>query len=134
MPNLTKLNGFHRDEYLTPPAWELKLKMCNCIQEEIQRVRLESSDQKRQLEQQQNNLREFEADQSKRIKLLEADLEHKREDIERYKQLQDKQHRKLISQEEKGMIFFIIFFSLQVNQTINFLRKKSADSELFIGV
>ena len=79
--------------------------MCNCIQEEIQRVRLESSDQKRQLEQQQNNLREFEADQSKRIKLLEADLEHKREDIERYKQLQDKQHRKLISQEEKGMSF-----------------------------
>jgi len=72
------------------------------FKEEIQKYRLDAAEKKRQLEQKESWHKDQSVDTSQKIKLLETDLQAKLEDAERYKQINDKQHRALISQEEKG--------------------------------
>ena len=72
------------------------------LKEEIQKFRLEASEQKRSLEQRTSWHNEQTHDQQSRFKLLETDLQAKQDDVERYKTINDKQHRSLIAQEEKG--------------------------------
>jgi len=81
------------------------------FKEEIQKFRLDAAEKKRQLEQKESWHKDQSVDTSQKIKLLETDLQAKLEDAERYKQINDKQHRALISQEEKGKFTFDIIFA-----------------------
>ena len=72
------------------------------LKEEVQKYRLECSELKRNLEQRESMHREQVVDHQQRLKMAEADLQAKADDVERYKQINDKQHRSLIAQEEKG--------------------------------
>jgi N-acetylmuramoyl-L-alanine amidase CwlA len=78
------------------------------FKEELQKLRMESNENKRLLEQEKQWNKQQNNDQQQRLKMIEMDLASKIDDIERYKQLNDKQHRALISQEEKGLFLFFV--------------------------
>ncbi|CAG5094165.1 Oidioi.mRNA.OKI2018_I69.XSR.g13305.t2.cds [Oikopleura dioica] len=75
------------------------------LNDELHKLKLQSNEDRRQLQNLQAREKENASEQAQKIQILEAEVAAKSEDLGRFKRLNEKQYRQLIAQEEKDSHF-----------------------------